>query len=307
MQFLDKLMRSVVVQRLVPGRVSADNCGGSTVAWGLYGDSAGAVLGQVDTPVMCNDRCRGRFLCSSSSWTRSFTCPLSCICSTRWSMPLLCCGMGVPQVQFNRHLARLRDHARQALSSSPGPNWTPHSARSSNHARQWHLIRAERSSNGSCRSHRALEGSSLPSCFVLFFSSFVSPLRPLGLGLLARGRPSDVITDAGPASHRVRLWQGGPASTYCRFRLPLLLFPVLVFLELVYWDTLKFASAPGLSGGRGAMEMAVASSARLAFFRGAVCASCTLYTRRFPFVPVQRWSIELPATTVAEWRRRRSL
>ena len=42
----------------------------------------------------CNDRCWGRFLCSSSSLTRSCTCPLSCICSTRWSMPLLCCGMG---------------------------------------------------------------------------------------------------------------------------------------------------------------------------------------------------------------------
>ena len=91
----DRLMTSVVVQQLVPGGVSADNCGGSAVSWGLYGDSAGAVLGQVDTPVMCNDRRWGRFLCSSSSWTRSFTCPLSCICSTRWSMPLLCCGLGV--------------------------------------------------------------------------------------------------------------------------------------------------------------------------------------------------------------------
>ena len=32
------------------------------------------------------------------------------------------------------------------------------------------------------------------------------------------------VTDAGPASHRVRLWQGGPASTYCRFRLLVLQF-----------------------------------------------------------------------------------
>ena len=47
MQFLDKLMTSVVVQRLVPGRVGADNCGGSAVVWGPYGDSTGAVLGQV--------------------------------------------------------------------------------------------------------------------------------------------------------------------------------------------------------------------------------------------------------------------
>ena len=47
MQLLDKLMTSVVVQRLVPGRDSADNCGGAAVAWGPCGDSAGAVLGQV--------------------------------------------------------------------------------------------------------------------------------------------------------------------------------------------------------------------------------------------------------------------
>ena len=36
-------------------------------------------------------------------------------------------------------------------------------------------------------------------------------------------------------------------------------------------------------------------------------ACCTPCTRRCPLVPVQRWSIELPATTVGEWRRRRSL
>ena len=82
---------------------------------------------------------------------------------------------------------------------------------------------------------------------------------------------------------------------------------VFVFLEFGYWDTLKFASPPGLSGGRGEMAMAVASSARLAFLRGAVCACCTPYTRRFPLVPVQRWSIELPAATVGEWRRQHSL
>ena len=43
MQLLDKLM----TQRLVPGRDGADNCGGSAVAWGPCGDSAGAVLGQI--------------------------------------------------------------------------------------------------------------------------------------------------------------------------------------------------------------------------------------------------------------------
>ena len=82
---------------------------------------------------------------------------------------------------------------------------------------------------------------------------------------------------------------------------------VLVFLEFAYWDTLKFESAPGLSGGRGEMAMAVASSARLAFLRGAVCACCMPYSRCCHLVPVQRQSIELPATTVGERRRRRSL
>ena len=56
-----------------------------------------------------------------------------------------------------------------------------------------------------------------------------------------------------------------------------------------YWDTLNFGSAPGLSGGRGEMAMAVASSARLACLRGAVCAStpplrCTSDAVPFAFV-----------------------
>ena len=60
-----------------------------------------------------------------------------------------------------------------------------------------------------------------PRASSLSFSSLVSPLRPSGLvffwvvatlGLFSISS----ITDAGPASHRVRLWQGGPASTYCR-------------------------------------------------------------------------------------------
>ena len=58
--------------------------------------------------------------------------------------------------------------------------------------------------------------------------------------------------------------------------------------------------------------MAVASSARLAFLRGAVCAF-TLYIRCCHFdicsllFPVQRQSTELPATTVGGCRRRHSL
>ena len=60
------------------------------------------------------------------------------------------------------------------------------------------------------RSHLCARASSFS------FSSLVSPLRPLGLGLLGRCDPRSVIffyvvADAGPASHRVRLWQGGPA------------------------------------------------------------------------------------------------
>ena len=67
-------------------------------------------------------------------------------------------------------------------------------------------------------------------------------------------------------------------SWYCSLR-------VEVFLDFVYRLFLNFASAPGLSGGRGEMAMAVASSARLAFLRGAVCACCTQYTRCCPFGP----------------------
>ena len=90
--------------------------------------------------------------------------------STRRSMSLLCAG------SVHRRLWRPHGHAQPALSSSPGGS-TPHSARSSNRARQWHFIRAERSSNDSCRSHRALEGSSLPSCFVpfVFFPRLATP------------------------------------------------------------------------------------------------------------------------------------
>ena len=61
-----------------------------------------------------------------------------------------------------------------------------------------------------------------PRASFLSFSS-VSPLRPLGLGFLGRGSVRSpmyfyVVTDAGPASRRVRLWPGGPASTSSHFR-----------------------------------------------------------------------------------------
>ena len=43
--------------------------------------------------------CAGRRLVSSSSWTRSLTCPLLCRSSTRWPMSLLCRLGGGPDVQ----------------------------------------------------------------------------------------------------------------------------------------------------------------------------------------------------------------
>ena len=132
------------------------------------------------------------------------------------------------------------------------------------------------------------------------FSSLVSPLRPLGLGLLGRCDPRSVIfstslrTQVRPAIEFVSGKEG------LRPRFPVFVsgfavvrsmalrvhvfvefvdkvltevcdfigYPVLVhvFIEFAFWDTLKFASAPGLSGGREKMAMAVASSARLAFF-----------------------------------------
>ena len=79
---------------------------------------------------------------------------------------------------------------------------------------------------------------------------------------------------------------------------------VHVFLEFGYWDTLKFASAPGSFGGieerwqwRSLRPLALPSFVVLHVTPDA-----------FPYlVPVQRWSIELPATTVGECRRRHSL
>ena len=145
-------------------------------------------------------------------------------------------------------------------------------------------------SNGSSRSHRACDSAGCSLMLVVL--QRVPPLygrRP--------GQPS-----SSSLARRACVHYSGCSPFYCMASL------VFVPFKFVYWLFLKFASAPGLSGGRGEMAMAVASSARLAFLRGAVCACCTPYTRCCPFlVPVQRWSIELPATTVGERRRRRSL
>ena len=158
-------------------------------------------------------------------------------------------------------------------------------------ARQWHFIRAERSSNGSCRSHRALEDSSLPSCFILFFFllRLATPALRLGVFLVVANLgvlfiSTTLRTQVRPAIEFVSGKEGlRPrvavfVSSYCSLR-------VQVFLEFDNWDTLKFASAPGLSGGRGEMAVAVASSDRLAFLRGAVCACCTLHQTLSLFGP----------------------
>ena len=157
--------------------------------------------------------------------------------------------------------------------------------------------------NGSSRSHRALEGSSLPSSIVPFSVLLRRSTLALRLGgsgswqrsefyvfLRRYGRRSGQPSSSSLA-RRACVHYSGWLAVYCTTPL------VLVFFKFVYWDTLKFVRAPGPFGGRGEMAMAVASSARLAFLLGAVCAT-TLYIR---------CSIELPATTVGECRRRHSL
>ena len=181
----------------------------------------------------------------------------------------------LPTGSLTPHSARSSNRARQwqLIRAELPSNGYPQPSGSSKNARQWHFIRAERSSNGSSRSHRALEGSSLPSCFVyLILSSFVSPLLPLGLGLLlVRGYVRSVIVflrrygrrsgqpSSSSLARRACVHYSGWLAVYCTTPL------VFVLLKFGYWLFLNFASAPGPFGGRGEMAMAVASSARLAF------------------------------------------
>ena len=147
-----------------------------------------------------------------------------------------------------------------------------------------------------------------PSCFdpFVFLLRLATPALRLGcywvvatLGLL---RFYDV-TDAGPASHRVRLWQGGPASTYCHFRLLVLLFKGTSFPRDRLLALPEFRKAPGLSGGRGEMD----NGGR--FVRSS-CPPVMTYVRHFPFAPCaatvqrapghNRWGVSettLPAKT----------
>ena len=134
-------------------------------------------------------------------------------------------------------------------------------------------------SNGSYRSHRALEGSSLPSCFF----PFVFLLRRSTLAFRHGVSGSWQRSESFLLLCRYGRRSGQPSSSSLARRACVHVLPfslpygvtirVFVFFKFVYRDTLNFASAPGPFGGRGEMAMAVASSARLAFLRGAVCAS----------------------------------
>ena len=121
--------------------------------------------------------------------------------------------------------------------------------------------------------HRALEASSRPSCFVPFISLPRLATPALGLGVIGSLRPSVFYVFLRRYGRR----SGQPSSSSLARRACVhpriavfvswcCCLQVQVFLKFAYWDTLKFASAPGISGGRGGMAMAVASSARLAFF-----------------------------------------
>ena len=157
------------------------------------------------------------------------------------------------------------------------------------------LIRAECSSNGSSRSHRALEATPQPSSIFPFVILLRLATPALKLGLIGSLRPSVWLrTQVQPAIEFVSGKEGlrprfpvfvSGFAVVCSMALRVHVFveyvdkvltevhdfigyPMLVqvFIEFAFWDTLKFACAPGLSGGRGEMAMAVASSARLAFF-----------------------------------------
>ena len=158
-----------------------------------------------------------------------------------------------------------------------------------------------------------------PRASVLSFSSSVAPLWPLGLGfLLARGSVRsliyfDDVTDAGPASHRVRLWQGGPASTYCRFRWYCCLFAVRRYVTGTRLLRAPLLALPEVRKGPWPLRRPRGDGNGGRFVRSPCLPSARFalvvrYDSCFPLlVPVQRWSIEFPATAVGECRRRRSL
>ena len=162
-------------------------------------------------------------------------------------------------------------------------------------ARQWHFIQAERSSYGSCRSHRALVASSLPSCVVPFFfhPRFATPA--FRLGVIGSLRPSVFYLFLRRYGRR----SGQPSSSSLARRacVHFDFVRVRVFIGYMAIDALKFASTPGPFGGRG-------DTPRWGLMAGAA-ACCAQFFRCSPFsFPVQPQSTELPATTEGRWRRR---
>ena len=93
--------------------------------------------------------------------------------------------------------------------------------------------------------------SAFPSAFAGESGTFHILVRRYGR---RSGQPSSLSL-----VRRACVHSSGLLTIYCTTPL------VVVLFNFGYWDTLNFASAPGLFGGRGEMAMAVASSARLAF------------------------------------------
>ena len=117
-----------------------------------------------------------------------------------------------------------------------------------------------------------------PRALTLSLSSLVSPLRPLGMGFWVVATlgllcvSTTLRTQVQPAIEFVSGKEG--------LRPLFWLFSFLLYgVTGIRAPQVRLLAHPefrGLSGGRGEMAMAVASSARLAFLRGAVCACCTL-------------------------------
>ena len=154
-------------------------------------------------------------------------------------------------------------------------------------ARQWHSIRAERTSNGSCRSHRALEASSLPSCFVpfVFLPRLVTPA--LRLGVIGSLRPSVFYLFLLRYGRR----SGQPSSSSLARRACVHGLPFSSPFFAAYGYLFSWSSSTGTlpevrkcpwplrrPRGDGNGGRFVRSPCLL---RGAVCACCTPYTRYF--------------------------
>ena len=184
-----------------------------------------------------------------------------------------------------------------------------------------HFFRAEPSANG-CDSNRNLHTGATPAIiiavvgFTCFYTSNTVALRDEELVLTVVAWLSFSFFLFSDCSGLVFFTRGVLSSRYDVLGLVFLEYadkafaevpdfieyptPVQVLIEFVFWALLMFAMAPGLSGGRGEMAMAVASPARLVLFLRSA-------PHAVPLVPVQLQSMELSATTVGEWWRHHSL